>query len=73
VTRATNAVNLTQATVIISTTVSDGITETIQTYDDHITNVPVSVTVKYPFKPLLGMVFGGVTIWLQGTSTMLHE
>ena len=72
-TQVMNGVNLSQATITISTTISGGITETLQTYNDQITNRPVSVVVTYPFKPILGMVFGGVTITLQGSSTMLHE
>jgi hypothetical protein len=38
-----------------------------------LTNERVTVTVQYPFKPILGMVFGGATIRLQGSSSMLHE
>lgn len=69
---ATTAVNLQQATMTISTTIPSTATETLQT-DDLLTNLPVSVSVSYPFKPIVGMVFGGVTITLQGSSTMLHE
>jgi len=65
-------VNLAQATVTISTTIPSTATETLQT-DADLTNVPVNVTVSYPFTPILGLVFGGVTIHLTGTSTMLHE
>jgi len=65
-------VNLAQATITISTTIPSTATETLQT-DGDLTNVPVRVVVTYPFKPLLGLVFGGVTIHLTGTSTMLHE
>jgi hypothetical protein len=71
-TLATTAVNLSQATVTISTTIPPTATEPLQT-SNLLTNVPVTVTVQYPFKPILGMVFGGVTINLKGTSVMLHE
>ena len=70
---AATAVDLTQATISISSTVSNlGANETVQV-SPYLTNQSVSVTVKYPFQPILGLVFGGVTIWLQGNSTMLHE
>ncbi len=65
-------VNLAQATITISTTIPSTATETLQT-DGELTNAPIRVVVTYPFKPLLGLVFGGVTIHLTGTSTMLHE
>lgn len=48
-------------------------TETLLQDDNHIADQPVVVAVTYPFKPILGMVFGGITITLKGTSTMLHE
>ena len=71
------AANLRQATVSISTTIPiyTGIqpTEEITQTSPLITNRPVTVTVQYPFKPILGMVFGGVTINLKGSSTTLHE
>lgn len=71
-TLATTAVNLTQATITISTSIPPTATEVLQT-NDLLTNLPVMVTVSYPFKPILGLVFGGMTITLQGTSTMMHE
>jgi hypothetical protein len=71
-TLATTAVKLTEASVTISTTIPTTATEPLQT-SNLLTNVPVTVTVQYPFKPILGMVFGGVTINLKGTSVMLHE
>jgi Flp pilus assembly protein TadG len=75
------AANLRQATVSISTTIPISIstgstlqpTEEITPTNPLITNRPVTVTVEYPFKPILGMVFGGVTINLKGSSTTLHE
>ena len=76
------AANLSKATVSISTTipistVSTGgslqPTEEITQTSPLITNHPVTVTVEYPFKPILGMVFGGVTINLKGSSATLHE
>lgn len=69
---AATAMNLTKATITVSTTIPAGATEPLQT-SSLLTNVPVSVTIRYPFTPLLSLVFGGATIWLQGTSTMLHE
>src|SRR5919202_88002 len=72
------AANLSKATVSISTTipistVSTGgtlqPTEEITPTNPLITNRRVTVTVQYPFKPILGMVFGGVTINLKGSST----
>src|SRR5919199_3919239 len=66
------AANLSQATVSISTTIPPNTEEIAQT-SPLITNQPVTVTVQYPFKPILGMVFGGVTINLKGSSTTLHE
>ena len=74
--------NLSQATVSISTTipistVSSGSllqpTEEITQTSPLITNQPVTVTVQYPFKPILGLAFGGVTINLKGSSTTLHS
>lgn len=73
VTTATTAVNLSQATITISTTIPSGATETLQTFDDHFSNRPVSVTVTYPFTPIVGKIFGGISVKLTGTSTMLHE
>ena len=70
--RAMTAANLSKATVTISTPIAPTATEPLQT-DDQLTNNPVTVTVTYPFKPILGMVFGGVTINLKGSSAMLHE
>ena len=73
------AANLRQATVSISTTIpirtgsSLQPTEEITPTNPLITNWPVTVTVEYPFKPILGIVFGGVTINLKGSSTTLHE
>jgi hypothetical protein len=72
VTVATTAVDLRQATISISTTIPATATEVMPT-DALLTNQRVTVTVHYPFKPILGMVFGGVTIPLQGSSSMLHE
>jgi hypothetical protein len=68
----TTAVDLRQATISISTTIPAMATEVTPT-DALLTNQRVTVTVQYPFKPILGIVFGGVTIPLQGTSSMLHE
>lgn len=68
----TTAVDLSQATINITTTIPATATEVLQV-DSQLTNVPVTVTVQYPFTPILGMVFGGVTINLKGSSTMLHE
>ena len=73
VTQVSTAVTLSQATIIVSTTIPANTTETLLQNDNHIADKPVVVTVAYPFKPILGMVFGGVTITLKGTSTMLHE
>ena len=73
------AANLSKATVSISTTIPPISTDTLQPTEEItqtnplITNQPVTVTVQYPFKPILGMVFGGVTINLKGSSTTLHE
>ena len=71
------AANLSKATVWINTTIPTGSllqpTEEITQTNPLITNRPVTVTVQYPFKPILGMVFGGVTINLKGSSTTLHE
>jgi TadE-like protein len=75
------AANLSKATVSISTTIPISTstggalqpTEEITQTNPLITNQPVTVTVQYPFKPILGMVFGGVTINLKGSSTTLHE
>jgi Flp pilus assembly protein TadG len=69
--RATTAVNLAQATITIATPITQPVELTpTSTY---FTNEPITVTVAYPFKPVLGMVFGGVSIPLKGTSVMLHE
>jgi hypothetical protein len=69
--RAANAVSLSQAAITIDT----GITTTaeISQTDPLFTNSAVTVTVTYPFKPLLAMVFGGISIPLKGSSSMLHE
>jgi hypothetical protein len=71
--QAANAVNPRQVTIIVSTGIS--VTTAMETaqISPYLTNQSVSVTVKYPFRPLLNMVFAGVTIPLQGSSTMLHE
>ena len=66
------AANPRLATVSISTTIPPSAEENTPT-SPLITNQPVTVTVQYPFKPVLGMVFGGVTINLKGSSTTLHE
>jgi hypothetical protein len=68
----TTAVDLRQATISISSTIPTTATEATPT-NWLLTNQHVTVTVQYPFKPILGMVFGGVTIPLQGASSMLHE
>ena len=68
----TTAVNPSQVTISISTTA--GLTQTIETKDidpDSFTNKPVTVTVTYPFTPILSMGLGAVT--LRGSSTVLHE
>jgi hypothetical protein len=65
-------VALLPSTISISTTIPATATEVTPT-DALLTNQRVTVNVQYPFKPILGMVFGGVTIPLQGTSSMLHE
>ena len=70
--QAMTAVDMRQATVTISTTIPATATEVLQT-DDQLTNNPLTVTITYPFKPILGMVFGGATITLKGSSSMLHE
>jgi TadE-like protein len=69
VTLGTTAVNLSQATIAISTTMPT----TIETadIDNSFTNQPVTVTVTYPFTPILSMGLGAVT--LRGSSSMLHE
>jgi Flp pilus assembly protein TadG len=69
--RAANAVSLSQATITIDTGIPT--TAEISQTDPLFTNSAVTVTVSYPFKPLLGMVFGGVSIPLKGSSSMLHE
>jgi Flp pilus assembly protein TadG len=69
--RAANAVSLSQATIRIDTGIPT--TAEISQTDPLFTNSAVTVTVSYPFKPLLGMVFGGVSIPLKGSSSMLHE
>ena len=72
------AADIRQAKVSISTTIpiSTGSplrpTEEISETSPLITNQPVTVTVQYPFKPILGLAFGGVTINLKGSSTTLH-
>jgi Flp pilus assembly protein TadG len=72
VARTMVAANPSQVTVSISTTIQPSAEEITQT-NSLITNQPVTVTVQYPFKPILGMIFGGVTIDLKGSSTSLHE
>jgi Flp pilus assembly protein TadG len=73
------AANLSKVTVSIITTIPIRTASTLQPTEEItqtnplITNQPVTVTVQYPFKPILGMVFGGVTINLKGSSTTLHE
>jgi Flp pilus assembly protein TadG len=69
--RAANAVSLSQATITIDTGIPT--TAEISQTDPLFTNNAVTVTVSYPFKPLLGMVFGGISIPLRGSSSMLHE
>ena len=69
--RAATAVNLQQAKLTIATAITQ--TTEISPTSIYFTNLPITVTVEYPFKPILGMVFGGVTIPLKGTSAMLHE
>ena len=82
VARKMAAADIRQATVSISTTIPISTstaggplqpTEEISETSPLITNHPVTVTVEYPFKPILGMVFGGVTINLKGSSATLHE
>lgn len=71
--RAATAVNPAQATVTISTTIpATATTETAQT-DPLFTDQAVTVTVTYPFTPVLGIVFHGLAIRVTGTSSMLHE
>jgi hypothetical protein len=68
----TTAVNPSQVTISISTTA--GLTQTVEVNDidtDSFTNKPVTVTVTYPFTPILSMGLGAVT--LRGSSTVLHE
>ena len=76
------AADIRQATVSISTTIPISSstagsplqpTEEITETSSLITNQPVTVTVQYPFKPILGLAFGGVTINLKGSSTTLHS
>jgi hypothetical protein len=57
----------------VTSTVSQPTATEVMQINPALTNQSVGVTVRYPFKPLLSIVFGGVTIWLQGNSTMLHE
>ena len=64
-----NAVDPSQVTISISTTAA--ITVETQDIDTMFTNQPVTVTVTYPFTPILSMGLGSVT--LRGSSTMLHE
>ena len=79
VVRKMAAADIRQATVSTSTTIpiSTGSplqpTEEISETSPLITNHPVTVTVQYPFKPILGLAFGGVTINLKGSSTTLHS
>ena len=73
----TTAVNPSQVTISITTTaaISDTPVMTqIETQDIDpywFTNKPVTVTVTYPFTPILSMGLGAVT--LKGSSTVLHE
>lgn len=77
--RATTALNPADAQIVISTTaaISDTsvltMTENTQTDVNWFTNKPVTVTVTYPFRPLLSLIFKRLTIPLKGTSVMLHE
>ena len=82
VARKMAAADIRQATVSISTTIPISSstaggplqpTEEISETSSLITNQPVTVTVQYPFKPILGLAFGGVTINLKGSSTTLHS
>ena len=65
----TTAVNSSQFTISISTTAP--ITVETQDIDNMFTNQPVTVTVTYPFTPILSMGLGSVT--LRGSSSVLHE
>ena len=65
----TTAVNSSQVTISISTTAP--ITVETRDIDNMFTNQPVTVTVTYPFTPILSMGLGVVP--LRGSSTMLHE
>lgn len=69
---AATADDLRQSTITISTTIPTTATEALQT-DDLLTNNPITITVTYPFKPIVGMAFGGITFNLRGSSVMLHE
>ena len=69
--QAANAVDLRQVTITIETPITK--TTEISPTTTFFTNLPITVTVSYPFKPILGIVFGGVQIPLKGTSVMLHE
>ena len=73
VTVATTAVDLRQATVTVTTNIPRSASERGQTDFTNFTNRAVTVIVQYPFRPILGLVFHGVTINLKGESTMLHE
>jgi len=48
-------------------------TTEVTSTDPTFTGQAVTVTMTYPFKPVLGMVFNGVSIAIKGTSSMLHE
>ena len=75
----TTAVNPSQVTIAISTTaamsgtdvLTQTQTETVDIDPNWFTNKPVTVTVTYPFTPILSMGLGSVT--LKGSSTVLHE
>ncbi len=71
--RAATAVDPAQVTVTISTTIPATATTEVTSTDPTFTGQAVTVTMTYPFKPVLGMVFNGVSIAIKGTSSMLHE
>jgi Flp pilus assembly protein TadG len=60
----------TDLSVTIATPINT--TELTQT-NSLVTDQPITVTVRYPFHPILGKLFGGVTLNMQGSSAMLHE
>jgi len=67
------AVDPAQVTVTISTTFPATATTEVTSTDPNFTGQTVTVTMTYPFKPVLGMVFNGVSIAIKGASSMLHE